>query len=101
MVQHNPDSQHRSQSMASSPSKDLSSKNRHISTSIGCRKALIFIAFLAAVIVILLRTPPNVTSEESSHIDDHKKLSVTSSKNPIQLIAILGERNSGTRWTFE
>ena len=101
MVHHNPDSQHRSQLMISSPSKDQASKNRQISSSIGCRKALILISFLAAVIVILLQTPPNLTSE-SSHIDDaENNRPVTSKKKPIQLIAILGERNSGTRWTFE
>lgn len=100
MVQHNPDSHHRSQLMVSSPSKDQSNKNRHISSSIGCRKALIIVAFAVAVIVILLQTPPNVTSERSQ-IDDHDSLHVTTKKKPIRLIAILGERNSGTRWTFE
>lgn len=100
MVQHSSDSQHRSQLMTSSPSKDQANKNRHISSSIGCRKALILIAFLAAVIVILLQTPPNIVSE-SIHIDDHDIRPVPTKKNPIRLIAILGERNSGTRWTFE
>jgi hypothetical protein len=96
MVAHNPDSQH-----ILSSSKDPTSRNRHVSSSIGCRKALIIIAFLAAIIVILLRPPPNVTSDDSSHIDDQNNRPVTGKKNRIRLIAILGERNSGTRWTFE
>lgn len=116
MVQHNSDSQHRSQLSISSPSKDQVNKNRHVSSSIACRKALIIIAFLAAIIVILLQKPPNISSEGSytsdhrdsrtvtveTNMDEHHDSRSTSiERNPIQLIAILGERNSGTRWTFE
>lgn len=116
MVQHNSDSQHRSQLSISSPSKDQVNKNRHVSSSIACRKVLIIIAFLAAIIVILLQKPPNVTSGGSytsdhrdsrtvtaeMNMDEHRAShTITVERNPIQLIAILGERNSGTRWTFE
>ena len=118
--QNNSDSQHRSQlSISSSPSKDNGhNKNRHVSSSIACRKALILIAFVAAIIVILLQKPPNVVTSESSYMENHRDSRIVTAEenmdehresrtvkietmNPIRLIAILGERNSGTRWTFE
>lgn len=104
MVQHNAESQHRTQLSISSPSKDLANKNRHVSSSIGCRKALVILAFCSAVIVILLQKPPTIVTSESSIIADDRSNGsriITTKKNPIRLIAILGERNSGTRWTFE
>jgi hypothetical protein len=97
MVQHNSDLNRHSSVSASSPSKD--DKNRHVSSSIVWRKSIVIISFISAIIVILQRTPPDVSSVTST-MDGYSR-TTTAKKSPIRLIAILGERNSGTRWTFE
>jgi hypothetical protein len=60
------------------------------------RKNVLGMALLCATVMVVLRQSPVVTNAAFE-----TKRSTKEVKNPIRLIAILGERNSGTRWTFE
>jgi hypothetical protein len=60
------------------------------------RKNVLGMALLCATIMVVLRQSPVVTDAAFETKRVTKEV-----KNPIRLIAILGERNSGTRWTFE
>jgi hypothetical protein len=101
MVHHFTDSHH-SSSSSSSPSKDQTSKTRRLANGTFLRKTIIMLVLLAAVVFILMYKPPtlSVTSNTLSGSNGGSRTTKTN-REPIQMIAILGERNSGTRWTFE
>jgi hypothetical protein len=87
---HHPDPHHPKQS--SSPSKDHHHHTRKVSTV--CRKYVVSLAFVAACFVVLLHSPDVSVTEMGNR-------TTKAQVNPIRLISLLGERNSGTRWTFE
>jgi hypothetical protein len=62
------------------------------------RRYVISLAFLSACIVLALRSPQHQQQIATSQLDSRTKVVV---EKPIRQISILGERNSGTRWTYE
>jgi hypothetical protein len=89
---------------SSSPSKDQSVKNRRLSPgTIMFRKTLAMLTVLCAMAFIVIYKPPKtpLSSDEPSNGTDGSSRTTKVKNKPIRLIAILGERNSGTRWTFE
>lgn len=72
-------------------------KHRHAPTvtSMVQRKSFVLVTLILAVGAMLaLHAPPVYSSVADSR-------STQAETNPIRQISILGERNSGTRWTFE
>ena len=75
--------------LPTSPSKEHGRKTAPV-----CRKYVVSLAFLASCIILLVRSPDAATLVPGNRTTKVQH-------NPIRLISILGERNSGTRWTFE
>lgn len=74
-------------------------KSRHAPTvtSMAQRKSFVLITLVLALGAMLaLHAPPVYSSTDTS-----TSRSTQAESNPIRQISILGERNSGTRWTFE
>lgn len=70
-----------------------SSKRERRTSAVSHRRNYVFlIGFLALCIILFLHTPEYTNPEYRN---------TTVETNPIRQISILGERNSGTRWTFE
>ena len=72
------------------------------------RPCVAFLALIAFVMLYLSRqqTMDNLSpsAQEKVHVDVNPEFGDASNnkkRNPIRQISILGERNSGTRWTFE
>ena len=74
------------------------------------RRSIFGLALISIVLILFTREPPEneiVSTTTSNAVDpvvlSSPLLDEASSKepNPIRQISILGERNSGTRWTFE
>ena len=66
-------------------------------TSMVQRKSFMIITLVLALAAMLfLHAPPVYSSTDTS-----TSRSTQAEANPIRQISILGERNSGTRWTFE
>lgn len=90
------------------------SKGSGSSSSSSRRQWLGAVGLVATIMIVLSRTQNIDTLMEQSSQTSSKDATPTTgssspgvsdesaaTKNPIRQISILGERNSGTRWTFE
>jgi hypothetical protein len=86
----------------SSPERPSSGKT--IKGSMVGRKNIIFFSFFALCVLLMVRQPENSVTPASSSSRTTKVAAVPQQhpqRTTIQQISILGERNSGTRWTFD
>jgi hypothetical protein len=67
------------------------------------RKTIAMLSILCAIAFIVISKPPKtpLSNDEPFTGTDGTSRATKVKNKPIRLIAILGERNSGTRWTFE